>query len=522
MPTAIAQLLLPGLFLGLPCLAQYAYGAPSAAATCETISSALPGKVENQNSSIFKETTTYWSARQDLTPGCVVLPTCAEDVAKALVLVTNMSTPFTVKSGGHSGFDAASSIQGGVLISLEMMNSIEIADDLGTVAIGPGNRWINVTQAVEPHGIAVVGGRSPLVGVSGFLLGGGLSFLLGKRGLGCDNIRNFQVALVSGEIVDANPSQNPDLYWALRGGGGSSFGIVTRFDLEAYEQGDIWSRLSVWTIETVNSVLHTFTKVAREMMHSGLDPDAHMMFGINFAGPDTASPKTMVFGFHLNLSSPYAPGGEFDTMASFGDPALPGALLNTSQVMGLSDTILRTTSAGGGFGNRESWYSTSISDRADSDAFMDKLIAAFTTWGADVRAQMTARGDMLNMSMVFQPLTNPALEAMQRNGGNPTGLRPKEFPTYIVSFPTSWSLAANDDFLDASMQKFVSDLDAMAKADGCGAGYEYMNYAGKFQSRNGTVIASYGPENQERLRAIAKKYDPQDQLRTLWTGYHKP
>jgi len=244
---------------------------------CETIKSELSGKVEYPDTATYMKTNTYWSARQDLMPSCIVYPTSPEDVARTLWLVTNSSSPFTVKSGGHTAFDGGSSIQDGVLIALENMRNISVSDDRGTVSIGPGNRWINVTQAAEPYGIAVVGGRSPLVGVSGFLLGGGLSFLLGKRGMGCDNVRNYQVALASGEIVNANPSSNKDLYWALRGGAGSSYGIVTRFDLEAYPQGNIWSRLSVWPANSSESVLHTFTKVTREKMHSGLDPDAHMM-----------------------------------------------------------------------------------------------------------------------------------------------------------------------------------------------------------------------------------------------------
>lgn len=245
-------------------------------------------------------------------------------------------------------------------------------------------------------------------------------------------------------------------------------------------------------------------------------------FGMSYAGGAPMDPIPTVFQFHLNLNSSYAPGGEFDTHAAFQETALPNAMSNTTEVLGISATIYRTTQGGGGFGDRESWYATSISDGPYSDAFMNKVQAAYAAWAGDLRAKMTARGDMLNVTMVFQPLTNPAFEAMQRNGGNALGLKPKEYPSYIVSVPTTWNLKANDDFVDGSVEAFVNQLDDMAKAAGFGHGYEYMNYSGKFQSKNGTVIASYGKENQERLREIAKKYDPNGQLRALWTGYHKP
>lgn len=481
---------------------------------CETINAVLPGKVAFPDTAAYNTSNVYWSGRQDMKPSCIVLPASPEEVSKTMRLVTKHSSPFTVRSGGHTPFDRGSSIQGGVVIAMDSMNGIQVAPDRSTVSVSPGARWINVTDAITPLGIAVVGGRSPMVGVSGFILGGGMSFLTGRRGMGCDNVRNFQVVLVSGEIVNANPGEHPDLYWALRGGGGSSFGIVTRFDLEAYEQGDVWSRLSVWQAKDTAVVINTFTRITREKVHSGQDPDSHLIFGLTYVGSAANEPIPTVYGFHTDLSSPHAPGGEFDTMEGFS--RLPEPLSNDTLVTDISSTI-RTTSRTV-FGERHSWYATSIRDGVNGESFMNDVTDAFTAFANQLRADVEARGDSLNASMVFQPLTNPTFEAMQRNGGNALGLEPAEFPSYIVSLPMAWSDAALDDMIDARTNQFIKDLDAMAKERGFGAGFEYMNYSGKLQD----AIASYGKKNQDKLRAIASKYDPDGKLRKLWTGYFKP
>ncbi|KXH45836.1 FAD binding domain-containing protein [Colletotrichum salicis] len=503
--------LLSGLVHSLPCFAQPSAGSPS---ICEVIDAVLPGKVAFPDTATYNSSNVYWSGRQNLEPSCIVLPVCSEDVAKTLSLVTKNNSPFTVRSGGHTAFDRGSNIQDGVVINMALMNGIQISPDQSTVSVGPGARWINVTDAVTPHGIAVVGGRSPMVGVPGFLLGGGMSFLTGRRGMGCDNVRNYEVVLVSGQIVNANTLENQDLYWALRGGGGSSFGIVTRFDLEAYAQGDVWSRLAVWSANYTTEVLNTFTKTVKEKLHSGQDLDSHAFFGLTYVGTATGEPIPTLYGFHMDLSSPYAPGGEYDTMQGLFQ--LPEPMMNETLVTDISSQI-RTTSRTV-FGERQSFYATSIRDGENSESFMSSVIDAFTTFASELRADVEARGDSLNVTMVFQPLTNPALEAMQRNGGNALGLKPSEFPSYIVSVPTAWSDAALDDMIDARTNQFIKDLDAMAQKQGFGNGFEYMNYAGKLQN----VIESYGKVNQEKLRAIAAKYDPNGLLRKLWTGYFKP
>ncbi|KAK7414639.1 hypothetical protein QQX98_006496 [Neonectria punicea] len=510
MHAPVTGFLLSGLMHGMLCLARPSVRSPS---ICEIIGAALPGKVAYPDTAAYNTSNVRFSQRQDMEPTCIVLPASPEEVAKTLGLVTKNGSPFTVKGGGHTLFPEGSNIEDGVVIAMDSINDIRVSSDLSTVSVGAGARWINVAETTTPLGIAVVGGRSPNVGVSGFLLGGGLSFLTGRRGLGCDNVRNFQVALVSGKIVNANPVENRDLYWALRGGGGSSFGIVTRFDLEAYEQGDVWGRLTVWGPTETANVLSTFTRITREKLQSE-DPDSHMMFGLTYAGGPNDPPIPAVYGFHLNLSSPYAPGSELDTMEGF--TQLPGQVSNDTLVTNITGQI-RTISKSGP-GQRESWYATSVRDGVNSNGFMNDIINAFTAFADGLRSAAEARGTFIEPTMVFQTLANPSIKAMHRNGGNALGLKPGKFPSYIIQIPISWADPALDDMVETRSNQFINDLVAMANDRGFGNGYVYMNYAGKLQN----VIASYGKKNQLKLRDIAHKYDPDGLLQNLWTGYFKP
>jgi FAD/FMN-containing dehydrogenase len=115
--------------------------------------------------------------------------------------------------------------------------------------------------------VSVVGGREAGVGVGGFTLGGGISYFSGRYGWGCDNVRSYEVVLASGNLVTASLSSNPDLYWALRGGAGTNFGVVSKFNLAAFEQGNLWgggryyllaSNVSLAkAFENFNNVAHT-------------------------------------------------------------------------------------------------------------------------------------------------------------------------------------------------------------------------------------------------------------------------
>ncbi len=156
----------------------------------------------------WKEQSFFWSAQQaSQKPACFALPKSAADVSRLVLLAQEHQCRFAVKSGGHAAFVGASNIQDGITIDLQLLNGLEVSDD----------------QAIT----MVVGGRDAEIGVGGLTLGGGISWFSGRRGWALDGVKNYEVVVASGEILDVNLESYPDLYWALRGGG-NNFGIVTR------------------------------------------------------------------------------------------------------------------------------------------------------------------------------------------------------------------------------------------------------------------------------------------------------
>ncbi|KAE8454491.1 hypothetical protein EG329_000114 [Mollisiaceae sp. DMI_Dod_QoI] len=119
-------------------------------------------------------------------------------------------------------------------------------------SIGPGNRWIDVYNALQPKGLAVIGGRVADIGVGGLAMGGGMSFFSGRYGWACDNVNTYEVVFANGSIREVTYEAYADLYFALRGGG-NNFGIVTRFDFITFEQGDLWAGSEIYLYSNATS-----------------------------------------------------------------------------------------------------------------------------------------------------------------------------------------------------------------------------------------------------------------------------
>ena len=137
------------------------------------------------------------------------------------------------------------------------LNHVTLSTDGKIASVGPGLRWGEVTAALEAKGAAVAGGRDPSVGVGGLLLGGGYHYTSGAYGLAADNVHNFEIVLGDGSIQNVNAAQNPDLFWALKGGG-PNFGVVTRYDLNTIPIKKVWSQLNAYVPTQADDILDAF------------------------------------------------------------------------------------------------------------------------------------------------------------------------------------------------------------------------------------------------------------------------
>ena len=152
-----------------------------------------------------------------------------------------------VRGGGHNGAGLGT-CDGGVVIDLSLLKDIEVDPDASVVRVGGGCTWGEVDRATGEHGLATPSGVISTTGVGGLTLGGGLGHLTRKFGLTVDNLLEAEIVLAFGETVRTSATEHPELFWAIRGGGGN-FGVVTSFTFRVHEVGTIFGGPTFWAVE---------------------------------------------------------------------------------------------------------------------------------------------------------------------------------------------------------------------------------------------------------------------------------
>src|SRR6201996_2104104 len=169
-----------------------------------------------------------FSKRKQITPQVRVVASSPQAVGQTIRWATGNGVSFAIRSGGHSyeGFSQSADL----VVDVRGMAAVQLSADKKSVTIGSGASWGAVYAALEPSGRAIPAGTCFPVGVAGHSLGGGFGLLGRAFGLACDSVLSMEVVDASGKILTASEQENPDLFWALRGGGNGSFGVVTNFN----------------------------------------------------------------------------------------------------------------------------------------------------------------------------------------------------------------------------------------------------------------------------------------------------
>jgi FAD/FMN-containing dehydrogenase len=173
----------------------------------------------------------------DRRPAYIAQVADAQDVAAALRFAQELGLPVAVRSGGHSGAGFGV-IDDGVVVDVRALKRIEIDLARSTVRAGAGLTWGELDAATQAHGLAVTGGRMSTTGIAGLTLGSGSGWLERKHGLTADSVLGATLVTADGDVVRADAHQHPDLFWALRGGGGN-FGVVTEFEFALHPVGPL-------------------------------------------------------------------------------------------------------------------------------------------------------------------------------------------------------------------------------------------------------------------------------------------
>ena len=197
-----------------------------------------------------------WNGAIDRYPLAVVRPTSTQEVAAAVKVAANAGVPLALRGGGH-GLPGFGTCDGGLVIDLNRMKSVTVDEPNRLAVAGPGSTWRIFDEATQRFGLASTGGLVSSTGVAGLTLGGGIGWLTRPFGLACDNLHAAQIVTAEGQIVEANEGLNPDLFWALRGGGGN-FGVVTRFDFGLHPVKTVQAGMLFWPIEATREVAHAY------------------------------------------------------------------------------------------------------------------------------------------------------------------------------------------------------------------------------------------------------------------------
>jgi FAD/FMN-containing dehydrogenase len=189
----------------------------------------------------------------DARPSGIAYCAIPADVSACLAFARRFGVPIAVRSGGHSygGWSTTS----GLVIDVGPMSRVSVDAASGTARVGAGTLLIDLYDKLAAHGRAVPGGSCPTVGVAGLALGGGVGVVGRLYGLTCDNVLAVQIVTADGVVRECSETSNPDLFWACRGGGGGSFGVVTEFTLRTHPAPDLVLFFLQWPWSQAGSVV---------------------------------------------------------------------------------------------------------------------------------------------------------------------------------------------------------------------------------------------------------------------------
>jgi hypothetical protein len=227
---------------------------PAQAARMEL--SGFQGRLIGPDDAEYDEARKVYNAMIDKRPALLAYCAGPDDIAKVIAFAREHNLLLAVRGGGHNGAGLGT-CDDGVVIDLSLLKDIHVDPQARTVRVGGGCTWGEVDRATNEHGLATPSGIISTTGVGGLTLGGGLGHLTRKCGLSIDNLLEADLVLANGERVRASADEHPDLYWAIRGGGGN-FGVVTSFLFRLHEVGTVVGGPTFWPSEQGAEVLSVY------------------------------------------------------------------------------------------------------------------------------------------------------------------------------------------------------------------------------------------------------------------------
>ncbi|KAG8532442.1 uncharacterized protein KY384_002319 [Bacidia gigantensis] len=493
----------------------------SRSAQCAALSKVLPNAVIFPSDASYATFSgSYWSKQEEsVSPSCVVRPNSAQDVSTIIKTLTQCndanSDPcsFAIRGGGHTPWAGSANIEGGVTIDMKEMNEIDVNKDQAIVSVGAGAIWGEVYKKTDSLGLSVVGGRGASIGVGGLLTGGGISYFSARKGFACDNVVNYEIVLGDGRIVDASAESNPDLWLALKGGS-NNFGVVTRFDMRASEQGDFWGGSIIYADSVTPQLLQSFATL--NDAHS-FDEYAALIFSFSY---------TSAYGFLTAANIEY-------TKATPNPPAFHDftaakpQLMNTMRISNQTDF---TTEFVQSQPSGRRCVASSLVHKNGNLTFVRRQLYLTSTFGNDLSflnfvydlfksMPFAPLGTIPNLaiSVTIQPMPPAITSRSGPLGGNSLGLNLADGSLVLCLLSATWDSAADDYRIRNVVNTLHDGLVAEARKRSLLNDWIYLNYADKSQD----PIAGYGSEVKKRLRETSAKYDSDQIFQKMVPGGFK-
>jgi FAD/FMN-containing dehydrogenase len=229
----------------------------------DDLCSRVGGRVLRAGDQGWDEAVQIWNGMAAKRPALVAQPASAQQVAAAVAFARDHELLLSVKAGGHN-IAGTSIAEAGLMLDLACLREITVDPDARLAHVGPGCLLKDVDGATQEHGLATVLGFISEVGVAGLTLGGGLGYLTRRFGWTVDNLEEVEIVTADGRVRRASRHEHPDLFWALRGGGGN-FGVVTRFTFRLHEVGPtVYGGIVAWPFQRADEILAAYRTITTE------------------------------------------------------------------------------------------------------------------------------------------------------------------------------------------------------------------------------------------------------------------
>ncbi len=402
----------------------------------------------------------------DRRPAVIARCRNTSDVEEALAFAREHDLEVAVRGGGHNVAGRAV-CDSGLMADLSPMKGIQVDPEARTARAEPGLTWAEFNGATAEHGLATTGGVVSTTGIAGLTLGGGLGHLMPKYGMTVDNLLSAEVVLADGRVVTASEDSEPDLFWAIRGGGGN-FGVVTSFEYRLHAVDMVTAGLVAHPFDRAPDVLRFYRDLTAEL------PDEVMAFGALVHAPDGSGTKLAAI-----VLCDCRPPGTDDTVIektkSFGAPIMDAL---GPMPYPASNQLMDAGYPKGAFNYWKSSFLESLSDEA-----IDDMVDAF--------AGAPSPMDAILLEHFHGAATRVPVEATAY---------PHRKEGYNFATLSEWM---DPDLSERCMAWARRTYDAMTSHF---SSARYVNYLGDDESPN-EVGSAYGP-NLPRLRTLKGRYDP--------------